>query len=221
MLYLYHKASFFTTKMLAELFTNPLSFLIWLIALLVAIDIHEYSHAWMADRLGDPTARLNGRLTLNPLAHLDPIGTLALLLFRLGWGKPVPVDSYNLDNPRRDGALISLAGPLSNLILATILALALKIPLISQYPSILVSLILPIIFLNVSLAIFNLLPIPPLDGSKILLGVLPGDLSWQIEEIFREYGMILLILLLIPLGGSPLIARLVFPVIEFVLGLLL
>ena len=211
--------------MIAELFTNPLSFLIWLIALLVAVDIHECSHAWMADRLGDPTARLNGRLTLNPFAHLDPLGTLALLLFRLGWGKPVPVDPYNLDNPRRDGALISLAGPASNLILATVLAILFRafsvtgfVPFVLQvsYP-----IFLPIIILNVSLGIFNLLPIPPLDGSKILLGVLPSDLSWQIEEIFQEYGMILLILLLIPLAGTPLIARLIFPVINFVLGLLL
>lgn len=207
--------------MLSELSTNPLSFLIWLSALLIAITIHECAHAWMADRLGDPTARLSGRLTLNPFAHLDPIGTLALLLFRLGWGKPVPVDPYNLQNPRRDSALISLAGPASNLILATILSLFLKVFLISQYLNILISLILPIIVLNVSLGVFNLLPLPPLDGSKILLGILSRDLSFQVEEIFEEYGLILLILLLIPLAGSPLVARLIFPVIEFILNLLL
>ena len=104
--------------MLSYLFTNPLSFLIFLAALFLAISIHEAAHAWAADRLGDPTARFSGRLTLNPFAHLDPLGTLMLFLFGFGWGKPVPVDYYNLRQPRRDAALISLAGPLSNLILA-------------------------------------------------------------------------------------------------------
>ena len=103
--------------MLGVLFNNPLSFLFWLVALAMAITIHEFAHAYTADRLGDPTPRLQGRLTLNPLAHLDPLGTLMLLLVRFGWGKPVQFDPFNLKNPRKDGALISLAGPASNLLI--------------------------------------------------------------------------------------------------------
>ncbi|MEK7065464.1 MAG: site-2 protease family protein, partial [Patescibacteria group bacterium] len=99
--------------MLDQLATNPLGFLFWLIALVVAITIHEFSHAYAADRLGDPTPRLQGRLTLNPLAHLDPLGTLMLLIARFGWGKPVVFDPFNLRHPRRDAAIISFAGPLS------------------------------------------------------------------------------------------------------------
>src|SRR4030042_6600170 len=103
--------------MLQYLFTNPFSFAIWAAALLVAITIHEFAHAWTADHLGDPTPRLTGRLTLNPLAHLDPIGTLMLLIIRLGWGKPVTVDPFNLRHPKRDMALISLSGAVANFLL--------------------------------------------------------------------------------------------------------
>src|SRR3989338_7102351 len=102
--------------MLFDLFSSLETLFIVIIALLSAITIHEFSHAWVADRLGDPTPRLMGRVTLNPLAHLDPIGTIALLLIGFGWGKPVPFDPFNLENPRRDSALIALAGPASNLI---------------------------------------------------------------------------------------------------------
>lgn len=203
--------------MIFELFTNPLSFFIWFFALLIAVDIHEFSHAWMADHLGDPTPRINGRLTLNPLAHLDPIGTLMLLIARLGWGKPVPIDPYNLENPRRDAALISLAGPASNLILATILSVftgLLNHWVIGLFLS-------PIIILNVSLAIFNLIPIPPLDGAKILFGLLPRDLAFEWEEILREYGLIILVFLLFPFTGTPLVAYLILPIINFILDLLL
>lgn len=203
--------------MIFELFTNPISFFVWFFALLVAISIHEFSHAWMADRLGDPTPRINGRLTLSPLAHLDPIGTLMLLLTRFGWGKPVPIDPYNLENPRRDTALISLAGPASNLILATILSVftgLLNLWFIDL-------LFLPIIILNTSLAIFNLLPIPPLDGSKILLGLLPYDLALEWEEILEQYGLIIILFLLFPFTGRPLITYILLPIINFILDILL
>src|SRR3990167_795118 len=113
--------------MLGELFNNPFAFFSWLIALITAITIHEFSHAWSADRLGDPTPRSQGRLTLNPLAHLDPLGTLMMLLVKFGWGKPVQFDPYNLKNPKRDAAIISFAGPFSNLILASILAIVLRL----------------------------------------------------------------------------------------------
>lgn len=204
--------------MIFELFANPISFFIWFFALLVAVSVHEFSHALMADRLGDPTPRVNGRLTLNPLAHLDPIGTLLLLLTRFGWGKPVPIDPYNLENPRRDAALISLAGPASNLIFATLLSLILKFLLISQFLSFLIS---PIIFLNVALAIFNLLPIPPLDGSKILFGFLPEEMAIQWEEFLAQYGLLLILFLLFPFSGRSLVAYLILPVINFLLEILL
>src|SRR3989339_1835794 len=119
--------------MIETLFSSPMAFLSSLLAIIAAISIHEFSHAWAADRLGDPTPRLQGRLTLNPKAHLDPIGTLMLILFRFGWGKPVMFDPFNLKNPRRDAMLIGLAGPASNLISAAIAVLLLQFPLPSSF----------------------------------------------------------------------------------------
>jgi len=199
--------------MITELFSNPLSFLIWLVALLVALTIHEFSHAAMADRLGDPTARLAGRKTLNPFAHLDPIGTLMLLFFRVGWGKPVPIDDYNLQDSRRDTALISLAGPGSNLILAIFLAILMR--LIG-----LIGLIGPIIILNVGLGIFNLLPIHPLDGAKILLGFLDDEQAYKLEVFYRQFGLILLIFLLFPFFGTSPIMAVIWPIINFIIRIL-
>jgi len=195
-----------------------LEFLIWLIALLLAITIHEFAHAWMADYLGDPTAKLSGRLTLNPLAHLDPLGTLALFLFHFGWGKPVPVDPFNLRDPRRDAALISLAGPAANLILATSLSLILKLgapfsPLFLFFQ--------PIIVLNVSLAVFNLLPVYPLDGEKIILGLLPEEKAREWEHILSQYGLFFIILLLFPLYGTSLASMIISPVVNLILSILL
>ncbi|MFZ5366587.1 MAG: site-2 protease family protein [Patescibacteria group bacterium] len=215
--------------MLDTLFTNPLSFLIWLVALLVAITIHEFSHAWTADRLGDPTARLMGRLTLNPLAHLDPFGTLALLLFRFGWGKPVPFDPFNLRNPRRDAALISLAGPASNLILATLLSLLLRFLSIFNFPAspaggsflIFNLFIEPIIALNVMLGVFNLLPVHPLDGGKILIGFLPQKQAEEWDQILSQYSLLIILFLLFPFFGFSLVSLIVSPIINFILWLLL
>jgi len=205
--------------MLDLLFSNPLSFIFFIASLLLAIDVHEFAHAWMADKLGDPTPRLNNRLTLNPLAHLDPLGTLALLITRFGWGKPVPVDGYNLKDPRRDSALISLAGPASNLILAGLLSLIFKTLPLSH---LLLSFLQIVIILNVNLAIFNLLPVPPLDGAKILIGLLPFQTASRIEEGLKEYGLILLIFLLFPLAGqAPLASRVISPVIETILNFFL
>lgn len=210
--------------MLSELFNNPFSFFIWAIALLIAITIHEFSHALVADRLGDPTAKLMGRLTLNPLAHLDPIGTLFLLIARFGWGKPVPVDPFNLRNPRRDSALISLAGPSSNLVLASVLSLILRlIPLIpiSDIVYLLIhTLFIPIIILNVALAVFNLLPVSPLDGFKIVGGLLPKDLARQWDEL-EGYGLIFLLLLLFPITGSSPLTIIFDPILTFLLNLLI
>jgi Zn-dependent protease len=210
----------YNTLMFNLLFQNPLSLLIFAIALLAAVTIHEFAHAWVADKLGDPTPRLSGRLTLNPLAHLDPIGTLALLIARIGWGKPVPIDPYNLNNPRRDTALISLAGPASNLVLTVLLSLLIKI--LGSQLVIVNYLITQVMILNVGLAIFNLLPIPPLDGSKILVGFLPQTWGIKVEEELRQYGTILLIILIFPFfGGASLATRIIWPIIDSILNLLL
>src|SRR3990170_1522975 len=155
-----------------------LTLISWILAFVVAITIHEGAHAWMADKLGDPTARLMGRLSLNPLVHYDRVGTTLLLVLVVmraigipvipfGWAKPVVFDPYNLKNPRRDSALISLAGPVSNILLAFVLSIILRLTS-SFLPAFLtLSLfIYPAVMLNVVLALFNLVPIHPLDGGK-------------------------------------------------------
>lgn len=203
--------------MLNLLFSSPLTFLITAVSLVIAITIHEYSHALAADRLGDPTPRTMGRLTLNPLAHLDPMGTIAILLVGFGWGRPVPFDPFNLRDRRRDGALISVAGPASNLALALILSLLLKFtPLIAFS-----SFIVPLLILNVSLAIFNLIPVYPLDGEKILIGLLPADLAASFAEIMQQYGTLILILLIFPFSGTSAISSFISPIVNTVIRFLL
>ncbi len=205
--------------MLQTLFSNPLLFLIWAIGLILAISIHEYAHARAADQLGDPTPRSQGRLTIDPRAHLDPLGTLALLFLGFGWGRPVQFDPYNLRNPRRDSALIAIAGPISNILLAIVLSLIIKI---FPIPYLLASIFSLLISLNITLAIFNLVPIFPLDGEKILGGILPPDLYREYTMIMRQYGTIILIFMLLPItGGTSPISALISPVISFISHLLL
>jgi Zn-dependent protease len=173
--------------------------------ILFAVTIHEFSHGWVADRLGDPTARLAGRLTLNPIKHLDLVGTLVFVITRMiGWAKPVPVNPYNLKDPRRDMLWVSLAGPGSNLLVAlgsaavfhllkgTMLSESTGAALITKP---LFSMTLISIMINVALAIFNLIPIPPLDGSKILMGLLPPAQAASYAKL-EPYGFIILILLI-------------------------
>lgn len=195
--------------------------LLWMLAMVIAITIHEFAHAFVADHLGDPTPRSQGRLTLNPLAHLDPIGTLMMLLTHFGWGKPVQFDPFNLENPRRDAALIGLAGPASNLLLATILSLVLHLPLTTNHYPLTTALFLPIIILNVTLAIFNLIPIHPLDGGKIIVGFLPHDLAQEWDEIMSRYGTLILLFLIFPLFGQSPVTQLISPIINTLLKLLL
>jgi Zn-dependent protease len=186
-----------------------------LISLLICITIHEFFHAFVADRLGDPTARSMGRLSLNPLRHLDPLGTIMMLFVGIGWGKPVPIDPYNLQNPRRDETLIAIAGPFSNLILAIITALIIRLTNI-YFPF-----LITFIIINVSLAIFNLLPIPPLDGSKVFLNLLSVDSALKWEEAFNRYGFILLAaLLFLPVGGSNIVSLIITPAINLILSVL-
>lgn len=203
--------------MLGTLFTNPLLFLVWIGSLLVAITIHEFAHAFVADRLGDPTPRSQGRLTLNPLAHLDPLGTLMLLLFRFGWGRPVQFDPHNLDNPRQDAAKISIAGPISNLLLALAASLVIRFIV----PEFFAPMFYPLVFLNVALAIFNLVPVHPLDGGKIILGILPRDLAYEWDQIMSRYGIIILLLMILPIQGSSPIISLISPIVDFLLSFLL
>lgn len=149
----------------------------FLIALVLSLSVHEFAHAWAANELGDPTARRLGRLTLNPMAHLDPLGALMLVLMAfqrigIGWGKPVPVNAYNLKgNPRVSMGLVSAAGPGSNLVLATLAAVPLRIAGLAL-PELVATFLLIFVITNLGLMIFNLMPIPPLDGFSIVLGIL-------------------------------------------------
>jgi len=204
--------------MLSLLFQSPLFFLIFAAALTTALTIHEFAHAFVADRLGDPTARLQDRLTLNPIKHLDPIGTAMLLFTGFGWGKPVPFDPYNLKNPRKDSALIALAGPASNLLFALVLAILYQVFGLTTY----LPIFLALISLNVTLAVFNLVPIHPLDGGKIIIGFLPLDLAREWQGIMNRYGILILIFMLFPFGNSASpVSYLISPIIDGVVKLLL
>jgi Zn-dependent protease len=168
---------------------------------LMAVTFHEYAHGWMANRLGDPTARFLGRLTLNPIAHLDPIGSLALPLLLIfmrspvvfGWAKPVPVEVRNLRNPKEDMIWVGLAGPGANLLLAFGLAILLRMGF-GVFPFIRQLLFLGVL-VNLILAFFNLVPIPPLDGSRILQGLLPWQYAYQYRKI-EPYGIFIIFFLL-------------------------
>lgn len=172
------------------LLSNPISGIIFLLAIGLAIGIHEAAHAWTADKLGDPTAKLLGRTTINPLAHLDLMGTLLFLFAGFGWGKPVPVDERRLKS-NLDIVKVALAGPASNLIVAIILGIAYRLIPLDGVQTVL-SLF---IFINLSLMLFNLIPIPPLDGSKLLKLVLPESTY----EALSQYGFFLIILLFLVL----------------------
>ncbi|MCL4364671.1 site-2 protease family protein [Patescibacteria group bacterium] len=208
--------------MINYLFTNPLLFVIYIISLLVAIAVHEFSHAYVADYLGDPTPRLQGRLNLNPLVHIDNLGMLFLLLFGFGWGKPVQFDPYNLKNPQKDAALISIAGPLSNFILALILSILLRSFIMFRLNILLtigIVLFLPMIQMNLVLGIFNLLPIHPLDGFKIVGGILSEEKAREWYSL-QNYGIFFLLLLIIPIGGSSMLDGILKPALTFLFKLL-
>jgi Zn-dependent protease len=209
--------------MLNLLYQNPAEFLVVSFLLLIAISIHEFSHALAADYLGDPTPRLAGRLTLNPFAHLDPIGTLLLLFAGFGWGKPVPFDPFNLRNIKRDSSLISFAGPFSNLILAIVASLILRT--ISNFSlfllsSFFVDILSTFIYFNVLLAVFNLIPIHPLDGFKVVAGILPQKYYHDWLSLER-YGILFLFLLIFPILGSPPIFSIISPIVNFILSFLI
>jgi Zn-dependent protease len=200
-----------------------------IIALLIAITVHEAAHAWSAFRLGDPTAKNMGRLTLNPLRHLDPLGSLMLLVAGVGWGKPVPVNPWNFrTSPKAGMAITSFAGPLSNLVVAALVSLLIRfgnLPLSLRGSALLPGLgdiLFSIILLNIGLAIFNLIPIAPLDGFSVALGLLPRRWALQYARL-EQYGPIILVGLfaagwILPIDPLGMLMR---PVFSFFLKLFL
>jgi Zn-dependent protease len=209
--------------------SNVAQIFISLVVLLFSLTVHEMAHAWTADRLGDPTARLLGRVSLNPLVHADLIGTILFPLIAMvsgapliGWAKPVPVNARRLGQPRRDYVLVAAAGPASNLVLAVTASVALLVLPISPQTlgesnvSVPLALILSqLIRLNVLLAVFNMVPIPPLDGGNVLAGVLPQPFAALFNNL-RPYGFLLLYALVLTDG----FAVIVMPPYHFILSLL-
>ena len=182
-----------------DLFSDPAAFLADLVlkipALLIAVTIHEVAHAVVADRLGDPTPRALGRLTLNPFPHIDPFGALAFVIAGFGWAKPVPVNAANLRHPRRDMALVAVAGPISNLLLAFVGLVLFVLARHSGLVGVPVAQVLLWIFqLNLALGIFNLIPLPPLDGGHFLPYFLPRGASTVLHSLEQFGPMILLVL---------------------------
>jgi Zn-dependent protease len=197
------------------------------IVLLFSLTVHEMAHAWTADRLGDPTARLLGRVSLNPIVHADPIGTIVFPLVSMisgatliGWAKPVPVNTRYLRHPRRDYMLVAAAGPASNLILAVFAAILLALVPISpqtldesNVSAPIAMLLSRLVQLNVLLAVFNMLPIPPLDGGNVLAGLLPPNLAVLFNKV-RPYGFVLLYALILSNGFN----LIVIPPARFILS---
>ncbi len=194
------------------LFLQSPDFLIAILLILfVSLPFHEFSHALAAYRLGDSTAKYMGRLTLNPLAHLDPFGALLILLVGFGWAKPTPYNPYNVRGGKTGEVIIAVAGPISNLVLAIAAALPLRYIYATgiAVPVVVVSALSTFVMLNVILAVFNLIPIPPLDGSKLLYAVMSPQTERQWRPVLEQYGFIILFAaLLLPLlpGGQTIVS---------------
>lgn len=189
-------------------FTYILSILLGVIPSLLCITLHELSHGYAAYKLGDDTAKRMGRLTLDPFKHLDPIGLLMMLVFHVGWAKPVPVNMYNFKDPKKGMALTALAGPLSNILIAVVAMLlygALYIPLgMSRVGAYFLQMIQLTASMSIGLGIFNLLPLPPLDGSKVLFSLLSDEAYYKLMRYERYGGIVMLVLVATGILGKPL-----------------
>jgi Zn-dependent protease len=192
----------YTTGIGRQAMSNPMNLVGVLIALAIAITVHEANHAWVATLLGDPTPRMMGRVSLNPLRHLDPIGTIMIFVAHFGWGKPVMFNPWNLKiNPHVGSAMVAFAGPVANIAAAIFFLLPLRFQT-SVDPQ-MEAIIGQIVRLNITLAAFNLIPIPPLDGFSVVTGVLPRPMA-ELFEPLRQYGwIILLVLIFLPVVGAP------------------
>lgn len=211
--------------LLSFLFQEPILFFAWVVAVIYALSVHEFSHAFTANLQGDDTAKIQGRLTLNPLSHIDWIGFIMLIVVGFGWGKPVPFNPYNLRNQKYGPALISLAGPISNFISAIVFGVILR--LISPYfapDNLLMGFLLLLVMINLILAFFNLIPIPPLDGSKVMFSFFPSTPKFdQIRYQLETRGPMILIFIIIldNLLGVGIFSRILGALINWSTGLIL
>jgi Zn-dependent protease len=206
-------------------FTLIQKIIVWTIPVLFAITLHEVAHGWVASLLGDPTAKMLGRLSLNPIRHIDPIGTVAipvlLLLtvgFVFGYARPVPVTWENLKNPKRDMAIVALAGPMANLFMAIFWIIVIRIGLLlhSEMASLfLIAIGMAGIFINLILMVLNLLPLPPLDGGRIMVGLLPSNAARQYAQL-EPWGMIILVVLMV----TGLLGQIIGPPIYSLFGMM-
>jgi Zn-dependent protease len=208
---------------------DPATIITIAVFLLIAFPIHEFFHALVAFRLGDSTAKYAGRLSLNPIVHFDPIGggllaiTMILGSFVFGWAKPTPVNPFNLRGGHRGEALVALAGPASNAVMAVAAAIPLRLILGSTIddPVIALKTLYLFVYVNVILAIFNFLPVPPLDGSKLLYGLLDARTAYRVRPVLDQYGFVILILLILPIfGGQSVLGAVVSPLINAIVTFL-
>ncbi|HZW49032.1 MAG TPA: site-2 protease family protein [Bacillota bacterium] len=177
-------------------------FIFYIPGLLIALTVHEFAHSWVSYRLGDPTPKVQGRLSFNPLHHIDPIGFIMMILFRFGWCKPVEINPFYYKNKRQGMLMVALAGPAANFLTALVVTLiyallTLFLPLSILFNSYLIKVLLGTLMYNVNLGLFNLIPISPLDGSKVLEGLLPARESFQYMKFMNQYGILILLALMV------------------------
>lgn len=212
---------------LGEILASPLPAILSLLSIIIALVIHEFAHALAADKLGDPNPRLAGRLSLNPLKHLDPIGTLLIIIAGFGWGKPVAFDPYNLAKPERDGALIALAGPISNFLLWAVCLLLLVLSdnqlllaFIGKQLWWIKTFLFRLMIINFSLGIFNLMPVYPLDGHHVLRALLSDQPRRYYDYFNQRFGYIFILLILfVPIGNTTIVNACLNPIYQLMLSL--